>query len=357
MFAITSNSASGSTHTHSGSATPALALRILWIEDELDTIRPLVQFLTREHCRVETCSTGAASLELARHHRYDVVVLDYKLPDMSGIDVLTHLRREGIGTPVIVLTGYGTPEVAFKAGRLGVVAFKAKPIRGAELLESVRQAASTTTDDQLRPLFRRPGSGRTSESIRRVLKFVDDTLSSNRPSEPLEIRLRALIASSLPDRDLTFFEFVAAIRAFRPLNDESRRLPLTLIDQVRTWLVDVSKRDFSAVDHRAAYVLSRFESAGNRWRAVTEEVILAELDMHRSTLWRMLKNQLGLSFPQCRGVILLRRAVQELAETDEQVAQIAYVLGYDDARELDRTFALMLRTSPTAFRSLLRGVI
>jgi CheY-like chemotaxis protein len=123
---------------------------VLWIDDELSVIKPFVSLLTMEGCHVESVATGAEGLARARHRSYDVIVLDFKLPDLSGMQVLEQLRRGGIRTPVIMLTAYATFELAVEAARLGVTAFKAKPIFFEDLFAAIRDVVSRPVSE-LRP--------------------------------------------------------------------------------------------------------------------------------------------------------------------------------------------------------------
>lgn len=113
-------------------------LRVLWIDDEPGVIASLSRFLTTEGWQVESANDGATGLALARTRSYDVILLDLVMPGLSGLDVLDALRRDAIETPVIVLTAYGTYDLALEAGRLGAAEFKAKPMRGLELVQTIR---------------------------------------------------------------------------------------------------------------------------------------------------------------------------------------------------------------------------
>ena len=81
--------------------------RLLIVEDD-PTLRQALTFnLTREGYEVTSAADGEAALEAARSDRLDLVLLDVMLPGMSGVEVLRVLRREGITTPVIILSAKG----------------------------------------------------------------------------------------------------------------------------------------------------------------------------------------------------------------------------------------------------------
>jgi DNA-binding response OmpR family regulator len=120
----------------------------LWIEDEVGLIRPLVKGLAIAGCRVDLVTDGATGVSRAGQGAYDVIILDWLLPDLTGAAVLEDFRRAGLRTPVLVLTGHGNEVVAFQAARLGAVAYRTKPIRLPALLSTVRQITADLVSAQ-----------------------------------------------------------------------------------------------------------------------------------------------------------------------------------------------------------------
>ena len=76
------------------------------------------------------------------NHKYDLILLDYKLPDGSGLDILQELNEQSKETLVIMMTAYATFETAVQATKLGAYDFLAKPFTPEELRNSVRKAAT-----------------------------------------------------------------------------------------------------------------------------------------------------------------------------------------------------------------------
>jgi DNA-binding response OmpR family regulator len=95
-------------------------LRILLVDDE-DAFRAAVSMSLEETSRfkVDPCDSGEAAIEKLAMEVYDVVVLDYKMPKMSGLNVLQWMHEQKISTPVIMLTAAGTEHVAVEAMKLG----------------------------------------------------------------------------------------------------------------------------------------------------------------------------------------------------------------------------------------------
>jgi DNA-binding NtrC family response regulator len=115
--------------------------KILVIDDE-ESIRDGCQrSLHRLGYQVDTEGRAAAGLEMATRHAYDVILLDVRMPEMSGLDILRKLKgKTGVDAKVIIITGHGTIPLTVEAMRLGAHNFLTKPFDTAELAEAVREA-------------------------------------------------------------------------------------------------------------------------------------------------------------------------------------------------------------------------
>ena len=89
---------------------------------------------------VDICMTGKSGLEAILKGAYDLVLLDMKLPDMDGMDILRTLRKEKPGVYVIVMTGFSSVENAVEAMKLGAFDYLAKPFSDDELVLAVNRA-------------------------------------------------------------------------------------------------------------------------------------------------------------------------------------------------------------------------
>jgi two-component system, OmpR family, alkaline phosphatase synthesis response regulator PhoP len=81
--------------------------RILFVEDEPAFAVAMIDRLESEGYRVEWTQTGTAAYDMARHHSFDLMVLDVMLPEKNGFDICRDLRRDGVHTPVLMLTARG----------------------------------------------------------------------------------------------------------------------------------------------------------------------------------------------------------------------------------------------------------
>jgi two-component system alkaline phosphatase synthesis response regulator PhoP len=111
--------------------------RLLLVEDDTTLRRALTFNLTREGYDVSAAANGEAALEAARNEHLDLVLLDVMLPGMSGVEVLRVLRREGIATPVIILSAKGDEIDRVVGLKVGADDYIAKPFSRPELLARI----------------------------------------------------------------------------------------------------------------------------------------------------------------------------------------------------------------------------
>lgn len=113
---------------------------VLVIEDEGSLARALMINLRARGFEVRVCRTGAEGLELVRHFRPDVVVLDLGLPDMDGAEVVTGLRRWN-QVPILILSARATGAEKVKLLGLGADDYLTKPFSLDELVARISAAA------------------------------------------------------------------------------------------------------------------------------------------------------------------------------------------------------------------------
>ena len=90
----------------------AESLKLFLVEDDDDFSYLMRKSLERAGHHVTVCHSGADALIVLSHTSFQLVLLDQKLPDMSGLDLLQALHREAIATPVLMVTGYGDEQLA-----------------------------------------------------------------------------------------------------------------------------------------------------------------------------------------------------------------------------------------------------
>jgi len=114
--------------------------RVLLIDDEEELVSALVERLSYRDIDAEFALTGPDGIEKMRQSRFDVVVLDLKLPGMDGTEVLSRIKGEYPEVPVLMITGHGSvadgqeekPALAFD--------FLSKPINLEDLIDKMQEA-------------------------------------------------------------------------------------------------------------------------------------------------------------------------------------------------------------------------
>lgn len=113
--------------------------RIMVIDDEPVICKGCSQILSDQGYAVHTRMTGKAGMEAIREGGYDLILLDMKLPDMDGMEILKAVRTTNPGIYLIVMTGYANVHNAIEAMKLGAFDYLAKPFTDDELLLAVKK--------------------------------------------------------------------------------------------------------------------------------------------------------------------------------------------------------------------------
>ena len=114
--------------------------QILLVDDEPQIRRILSKILGKLDCQVDAVPSGEEALQLISRKRYHLVLLDLRLPGISGIEVLKDIKAHYPGTSVVVITAYGSVDNAIQAMKLGADDFLQKPFDSEHLRLIVSQA-------------------------------------------------------------------------------------------------------------------------------------------------------------------------------------------------------------------------
>ncbi|MEK6653355.1 MAG: sigma-54 dependent transcriptional regulator [Nitrospirota bacterium] len=102
--------------------------KILIVDDDTSIRFFLGELLKKESFRFDIAETGPEAIALLKNNDYSLVLLDEKMPGMSGIEVLGRIKAEGYTMPVIMITAYGSKELAIRAIKEGAYDFFTKPV-------------------------------------------------------------------------------------------------------------------------------------------------------------------------------------------------------------------------------------
>lgn len=154
---------------------------VLLIEDDLTFSRILEGFLSKNGYRVAVNHTGKEGLKTFESKVFDVVLLDYRLPDTNGVDVLVEMKRIAPGVPVIIMTGFSDIRTAVKAIKLGALEYITKPVNPDELLMLMKGANKTDKPVQKKKVSREQfvqGRSASSAKLHEYIRLVAPTSMS-----------------------------------------------------------------------------------------------------------------------------------------------------------------------------------
>ncbi|MCX2453256.1 sigma-54 dependent transcriptional regulator [Pedobacter sp. PLR] len=114
--------------------------KILIIEDDLTFSQILEGFLTKHGHEPTAVNEVKKSLKLSAEQNFDLFLVDYRLPDGTGLDVLSHIRGMGMTQPVIIMTSFNDVRTAVKSIQLGAFDYITKPVNPDELLMIINNA-------------------------------------------------------------------------------------------------------------------------------------------------------------------------------------------------------------------------
>ncbi|MEO0106687.1 MAG: sigma-54 dependent transcriptional regulator [candidate division WOR-3 bacterium] len=118
-------------------------MRLLLVEDEQAQRALLKRILEKEGYIVSEAEDGKRAIELFTNEDFDIVLLDQRLPDMSGIEVIEKLKEISPIVPVIMITAYANVQDAVKAMKMGAFHYLNKPVDPDELLITIQKATDT----------------------------------------------------------------------------------------------------------------------------------------------------------------------------------------------------------------------
>jgi DNA-binding response OmpR family regulator len=211
---------------------------VLLIDDDLGTLETFSMALSLSNYDVVTADTGLQGFRAAMRGRPSLVIVDLRLPDMSGLDVLRRLRDEGETVPFILVTAFPSTESIVEAMRLGAVDCVEKPLpidRLVSLVDNAIRPARTISEDVSEVVAEAHALKRWAEAIVAVLNSKTDpkTLRAwgrRAAASPGTLRNWCHTANLPARKSLTFARLLRAVLRFQA----HRELPENSLDVVDT---------------------------------------------------------------------------------------------------------------------------
>ncbi len=117
-------------------------IKLLLVDDEKPFVEVLRKRLIKRNIDVTTAFSGTEGIQVVRKVDFDIAVLDLKMGDMDGLEVLKTFKRMYTSMDVIILTGHGTEETVQEGIKLGAVAYLSKPCDFEELIATIKNTIS-----------------------------------------------------------------------------------------------------------------------------------------------------------------------------------------------------------------------
>jgi len=315
--------------------------RVLCVDDNTALLKSLQQVFQQAGWHAETVTQGSTALQIVRSSSFGLVVVDLKLPDMSGVQLVRELRVVGHSRPVILYTAFPDHRSAIEATELGVQYLDKAEVSVVELVRHARNALIRASIDPVVPRLS-------------LDPAIDQCLFLLRTATAVAGDWRRLcsapIVAAVCEIGLPLAPFSAGADALKKLFDPGST-PTLVADFFRVAHPSWIRRETlsSTIDFdRIAEAIGR---QGGRWRTLSLETVGKLVPINPSA-FAASSHQTGWSWRRFCLLSVVRSAAPIIALTDEQIGQIAFQLNYDHPTVFDRDFRAVLGLSPSSFRRI-----
>lgn len=183
--------------SHQASELPHAQDRpVVFVVDDDESIRTLWRWLMESNgIGIEVFANAAEFIEAYRDEGPGCLVLDLRMPGMSGLELQHHLKEQGIQIPVVFVSGHGDIATAVRAIKEGAIDFVQKPFRYLEVLAIIKKALKRDEDAREKRLRRSLVAGRLAQLTdreRQVLQCVIDGKSNKVIASDLDISMKTV---------------------------------------------------------------------------------------------------------------------------------------------------------------------
>lgn len=139
---------------------------VLFVDDEQLLHGVLERLFNRNNITVTSCSSALQAIEELKQTSFDLVITDFKMPEMDGLELLAHVRQEYPDLKVVMITAHSNVQHAVGAMKSGAVDYIPKPFSTAELLERVQHLLKEKEQERRRPAkAKRPSKSASTSSV------------------------------------------------------------------------------------------------------------------------------------------------------------------------------------------------
>ena len=114
-------------------------ISILWVDDEIDLLKPHIIFLEKKGYAVSECTNGADAIDLCEEHNYDIVFLDENMPGLSGLETLTEIKSKLPNLPIVMITKSEEEYIMEDAIGNKIADYLIKPVNPHQILLSLKK--------------------------------------------------------------------------------------------------------------------------------------------------------------------------------------------------------------------------
>lgn len=115
------------------------AIKILWVDDEIDLLKPHLLFLEKKNYNVSTCNNGAEAIEKVDEDNYDIIFLDENMPGLSGIETLSQIKAKHPNLPIVMITKSEEEYIMEEAIGSKIADYLIKPVNPNQILLSLKK--------------------------------------------------------------------------------------------------------------------------------------------------------------------------------------------------------------------------
>lgn len=114
-------------------------IQILWVDDEIDLLKPHILFLEKKNYEVTTCTNGAEAVDLIEEQNFDIVFLDENMPGLTGLETLSEIKNKRENVPVVMITKSEEEYIMEEAIGSKIVDYLIKPVNPNQILLSLKK--------------------------------------------------------------------------------------------------------------------------------------------------------------------------------------------------------------------------